>query len=556
MMSKLAPTPPLASSDVLETLAQLPNDEVFTAPSIAREMLNLLPEEVWSNPDLRWLDPGTKSGVFLREVCNRLMVGLRTWEPDNLKRREYILRNMLFGAAITSLTGELARRTVYQSADATGQKLRDNSVSPVFVRMSSPEGNIRFIETTHRIKNGKCDLCRAPANLVRDSRENFAYSFIHNTYPTIEMTKMKFDVIIGNPPYQIGMEDSEGNRTKNITPLYNLFVDKAIELNPKYVLMITPSRWFSGGKGLNEYRDRMLNDRRIRSIHDYSNAKEVFPGVEIKGGVSFFLWDRDYDGDCSFVQMSEGAAISETTRDLRTGNGVVIRDNFAAEIVDKILTTTPADKTLADIVSPRDPFGASIRTNFKGAEPEPFKGSIPLVFVSQIGYINPSILERNHHWVEQYKVLIPKASDGRGGNENLSILGEPIALAPGSACTQSYLVAGTFEKASETVNYAKYLTTKFVRFLVLQRKVSQDLTQSRFAFVPLLGMHKEWTDTELYKLHNLNDEEIAYIDKVISDRDWIDSIRSSIPDTHLPGGRKYRPGDTSVEEEDDEEMDE
>jgi site-specific DNA-methyltransferase (adenine-specific) len=370
------------------------------------------------------------------------------------------------------------------------------------------------------------------------------------------MTKMKFDVIIGNPPYQIGMEDSEGNRTKNITPLYNLFVDKAIELNPKYVLMITPSRWFSGGKGLNEYRDRMLNDRRIRSIHDYSNAKEVFPGVEIKGGVSFFLWDRDYDGDCSFVQMSEGAAISETTRDLRTGNGVVIRDNFAAEIVDKILTTTPADKTLADIVSPRDPFGASIRTNFKGAEPEPFKGSIPLVFVSQIGYINPSILERNHHWVEQYKVLIPKASDGRGGNENLSILGEPIALAPGSACTQSYLVAGTFEKASETVNYAKYLTTKFVRFLVLQRKVSQDLTQSRFAFVPLLGMHKEWTDTELYKLHNLNDEEIAYIDKVISDRDWIDSIRSSIPDTHLPGGRKYRPGDTSVEEEDDEEMDE
>lgn len=554
-MVELSPSQPTANSDVLETLAQLPNDEVFTAPSITRSMLDLLPAEVWTNPDLKWLDPVTKSGVFLREACSRLMQGLTEWQPDSLKRREHILRNMLFGAAITSLSGELARRTLYQSADATGRTIQDKSVMPVFIQMASPDGNIQFVESSHTLNNGRCDLCRAPAKLVRDKRENFAYSFIHNTYPTNEMADMKFDVIIGNPPYQIGMEDSEGNRTKNITPLYNLFVDKAIKLNPKYVLMITPSRWFSGGKGLNEYRDRMLNDRRIRSIHDYSNAKEVFPGVDIKGGVSFFLWDSDYDGDCSFVQMSEGVAISETTRDLRDGNGVVIRDNFAAEIVEKIISTTPADKTLADKVSPRDPFGPSIRTNFKGAESEPFEGSIPLVFLNKIGYIKPSALERNHHWVDQYKVLIPKASDGRGGNESLSVLGEPIALAPGSACTQSYLVAGTFDTANEATNYAKYLTTKFVRFLVLQRKVSQDLTQSRFAFAPLLSMEKLWTDSELFKLHNLTQEEILYIEKVISDRDWIDSVGSKIPETHLPGGRKYRPGDVDVDEVDEDELD-
>ena len=553
-MVVMSTSQPAVNSDVLETLAQLPNDEVFTAPSITRSMLDLLPDEVWSNPDLKWLDPVTKSGVFLREACSRLMAGLTEWQPDSLKRREHILKNMLFGAAITSLSGELARRTLYQSTDATGRTVQDKSVMPVFIKMANPNGNIQFVETAHTLKNGRCELCRAPAKLVRDSRENFAYSFIHNTYPTNEMADMKFDVIIGNPPYQIGMEDAEGNRTKNITPLYNLFVDKAIKLNPKYVLMITPSRWFSGGKGLNEYRDRMLNDRRIRSIYDYANAKEVFPGVEIKGGVSFFLWDRDYNGDCSFVQMSEGAAISETTRDLRTGNGVVIRDNFAAEIVDKVLSATPAENTLADMVSPRDPFGPNIRTNFKGAESEPFEGSIPLVFKSKIGYINPSVLERNHHWVDQYKVLIPKASDGRGGNESLSVLGEPIALAPGSACTQSYLVAGTFDTANEATNYANYLTTKFVRFLVLQRKVSQDLTQSRFAFVPLLSMEKLWTDSELFELHGLTQDEILYIEKVISNRDWINSIGSQIPETHLPGGRKYRPGDEEADEVDDDEF--
>lgn len=554
-MVDLSPNQTPANSDVLETLAQLPNDEVFTAPSITRSMLDLLPAEVWTNPNLKWLDPVTKSGVFLREACSRLMLGLKEWQPDSLKRREHILKNMLFGAAITSLSGELARRTLYQSTDATGRTVQDKSVMPVFIQMGSPNGNIQFVETSHTLKNGRCELCRAPAKLVRDRRENFAYSFIHNTYPTNEMADMKFDVIIGNPPYQIGMEDADGNRTRNITPLYNIFVDKAMSMGPKYVLMITPSRWFSGGKGLNDFRDRMLNDRRIRSIHDYSNAKDVFPGVEIKGGVSFFLWDRDYDGDCTFVQMAEGKAVSQQSRDLRSGQGVVIRDNFAAEIVEKVLSTSPSQLRLSALVSSQDPFGQSLKTNFKGAKSEHFEGSIPLVFVNKVGFVSRDQLERNHDWVDKYKVLIPMASDGRGGNENLSILGEPIVIAPGSACTQSYLVAGTFGDALETVNYAKYLTTKFVRFLVLQRKVSQHVTQSRFAFVPLLDMQKEWSDEELYKVHNLTSEEISYIEKVVSERDWIDSVSSPIPETHLPGGRKYRLGDVEADELDEDELD-
>lgn len=538
--------------DVLATLAQLPNDEVFTPPHLVDSMLDTLPQEVWTNHTYRWLDPATKSGVFLRQVAQRLMVGLAIWEPDPYKRREHILKNMLFGAAATSLAGELARRSLYQTTDATGKSIKDSSIKSLVVQMDDSDGNIHFVETEHTIKKSKCEICRAPESLIRDRRENFAYSFIHQTYPTKEMQDMKFDVIVGNPPYQIGMDDSDGNRTANITPLYHMFVERAISMDPRYVLMITPSRWFTGGHSLGEYRDKMINDRRIKTLVDFSNGKEIFPGVEVKGGISYFLWDRNHSGDCRFIQMADGLKISEMSRDLRQGDGVVIRDNFAAGIVKKI-TSDPFPKgSLAEVVSARDPFGQSIKTNYKSASAEPFAGSIPLVFINKVGYVNPSVLERNHNWVDKYKVLLPKASDGRGGNENMSVLGEPIALAPGSACTQSYLVAGTFDSETEARNYALYLTSKFVRFLVLQRKVSQDLVPGRFKFVPMLDMSRNWTDADLYKLHKLTSEEVAYIEKTIGDRDWIDALDSPVPFTHLPGGRKYKAGEAPVEVDEDE----
>jgi site-specific DNA-methyltransferase (adenine-specific) len=238
-------------------------------------------------------------------------------------------------------------------------------------------------------------------------------------------------------------------------------------------------------------------------------------------------------------------------RDLREGDGVLIRDNFAAELVKKITSDPFANGSLAEKVSARDPFGQSIKTNYKGSVPEPASGLIPLVYINKVGYVSPSVLERNHEWVDKYKVLLPKASDGRGGSESLSVLGEPIALAPGSACTQSYLVAGTFDSALEAANYAKFLTTKFVRFLVLQRKVSQDLVPGRFKFVPLLDMKRSWSDDDLFSAFNLNDREINFINRVIGERGWIDSLDSPIPATHLPGGRKYKAGDAPMEEEED-----
>lgn len=539
--------------DVLETLAQLPNDEVFTPPIVVNAMLDCLPLEVWSNPDYRWLDPATKSGIFLREIAKRLMIGLASWEPDGFKRREHILRDMLYGAAITKLSGEIARRSVYQTKDATGEKIKDESLRDLIVPFGDEAGNILFVPTEHSLdtRRRQCTICKAPANLIREHREHFAYSFIHNTYPTKELANMKFDVIVGNPPYQIGMDDGEGNRTANITPLYNLFVEKAIEMNPKYVLMITPSRWFAGGKGLDEYRDKMISDRRLRKLVDNPKLYDVFPQAEIKGGVSYFLWDRDWNDNCEFSTRIGGTVVSTAKRDLRSGQGVVLRDNFAASIVLKIARDPDPKGSLGELVSPSDPFGQSIKTNYKDAKEIAFENSIPLVFINKIGFIQRDQLERNHNWVDRWKVLIPMAGDGHGRDVSF-VIGEPLALAPGSACTQSYLVAGTFQTREETENYAYYLTTKFVRFLVLQRKISQHLTPSRFAFVPWLDMRNRWTDQQLYEKYSLSEEEIAYIERIIAPREAILSLDSPIPPTHLPGGRKYKVGSAPAYSDDDE----
>lgn len=517
--------------DILECLAQLSSDEVPTPPKLANAMLDLLPAEVWRSPDYRWLDPCSKSGVFLREIVKRLLFeGLVEWEPDFEKRREHILRNMIFGCGITELTGIISRRTVYYSRHAAGE----HSV----VKFDSDDGNVRFVRAEHDFKKGRCQICGAPEDLERgESRENYAYAFIHGAYPTEEMQEMKFDVIVGNPPYQIGMQDAEGKRTANITPLYQMFVDRAIEMDPRYLVMITPSRWFTGGKGLDDFRERMIADRRFRKIVDNPKLFDVFPGVEIKGGVNYFLWDREYSGDCEFQTRVDGEVKSTGLRDLREGDGVLIRDNRAAEIVHKV--KEKSSSTLAEVVSPMDPFGQSIKTNYKHSEDAPFEGSIPLVFGTKVGYVRADQLERHHEWVNRWKVLLPMAGDGHG-REIAYVLGDPLAVAPGSACTQTYLVAGVFDSARETENYAYYLATKFVRFQVLQRKATQHVTPERFKFVPMLDMSRRWTDDDLYEYFGLSEVEAAYIETTIQPRSVNLSLDSPIPRSHMPGGEKHR----------------
>ena len=536
------PTEPPHIPDVLETLAQLPNDEVFTPPKVANAMLDVLPNEVWNEPELKWLEPATKSGVFLREAYKRLMVGLASWQPDPDERRSHILRKMLYGSAITTLSADIARRSVYQTKDATGASVVDPAISNWVVEFGDSAGNIEYIETEHTIgTDGRCEICRAPKALVRDERETYAYSFNHGTYPTEEMDDMKFDVIVGNPPYQISAEGT--NRTM---PIYQQFVERAIDMDPKYVLMITPSRWFTGGVGLDDFRDRMINDRHLAQIVDNPKLFDVFPQVEVKGGVSYFLWDRDHDGDCQFSTRIDGQVRSTATRDLREGYGVVIRDNEASEVVQRVLATSTA--TVENWFMPRLAFSQTWRTNFRGDSGEEVQDSIPLIHNSGVGYVQPSSFERNIDLVDRWKVLIPMAGDGHG-REVSYVIGEPIAVGPGSACTESYFVAGSFDNAVECENYAHYLSTKFVRFLVLQRKTTQHVTADRFRFVPALSMTRRWSDKNLFDKFGLTEQQRSYIESVIAAREPTLSLDSPVPASHLPGGRKHKPGSAVTADE-------
>lgn len=492
--------------DVLSCLANLSSDEVFTPPELVNQMLDVLPPELFRDPTTTFLDPACKSGVFLREITKRLMDGIAEHIPDQQARVNHILTKQVFGIALTELTGFMSRRTVYCSKIA-------NSSFSICTAFDSSQGNIVYKRTTHTWQNGRCSECGASkAEYDRHHElESYAYQFIHTSDPrqlftTEGHTQMKFDVIIGNPPYQLS--DGSGNGAGAV-PIYHKFIQQAKNLQPRYLCMITPSRWFTGGRGLDDFRDEMLNDSRIVRIVDYINAADCFPGVEIKGGVSYFLWSRDTKGDCLITTNLTNNHQSSSFRPLlEVGSDVFIRYNEAIPIYRKVVQQNTF-QSFKNIVSSSKPFG--LRTYFQG-QSSPFPNSIKIYTNKSIGYIDPSIIEINTDWIEKFKIFVPYAV---GSGESITDRIKPIIGEPGTCCSETYLLFGPFADQTTTENVVSYINTKFFHFLLTLRKNTQHATKNAYSFVPLQDFTESWDDAKLYAKYGLTNEEISFIESMI-----------------------------------------
>lgn len=501
--------------DVLNCLANLSNDEVFTPPEIANAVLDMLPKDLWSNPKTKILDPATKTGVFLREAAKRLIVGLEKEIPDLQHRIDHIMHNQLFGYAITELTSHLSRRSLYCSKNANGPY----SIS----KFKTAQGNILYEEIEHSWKNGKCELCGASKKEFDNSeKEKHAYSFIHMDKKTEkELTDMKFDLIISNPPYQL----SDGGNGSSAMPIYNQFVEQAKKLNPRYLSMIIPSRWFAGGKGLDDFRKSMLEDRRLVKMVDYVNAKDCFQGISLGGGVNYFLWDRDHPGQCEFTNIHDGKA-SVQMRDMNEFS-VFVRYNEAISIIHKVLKRK--EPLVSNIVGSRNPFG--FPSSARGKDNS--KLELKIYSSAGTGYVSRNDVKIGNSDIDKYKVMISKVTSEHAGEPDKSgmfkVISRAEILPPKSVCTDSYLIAFSDVDGEKVKNFYSYLCTKFFRFLLLQAVSSINLSKDKFCFIPLQNFTNasdiNWAlsipeiDEQLYKKYNLTEEEISFIESMVKPMD-------------------------------------
>ncbi len=504
--------------DVLTCIANLSNDEVFTPPEFANRMLDTLAEawatnnggaDLWADKRVKFLDPFTKSGVFLREITSRLTKGLETEIPNLEKRVNHILTKQVFGIAITQLTSLLARRSLYCSKHAKGE----HSIAKGF---GSDDGNIWFKSTKHSWKEGRCRYCGAPQEIFdrKDDRETHAYAFIHTDNIKVRLAdifggNMQFDVIIGNPPYQ--MKGGAGGSSDS--SIYHLFVEQALNLDPRFLSMVIPSRWLAGGRGMDEFRKAMLTGKHISHLVDYTKMSTAFPGVDFEGGVGYFLWEGNHHGACKYKLVLGDEEQPEVVRKLDEFD-IFVRDNRAVSILKKVQHLK--EPSAAAIVSGDTPFG--LPTNFADHKDKPFRDSVACYLTDRgqrvVVHTARSGVRKNVHLLDSWKVLLPEAYGERGAVPAL-VLGPSIVAPPESVCTQTYLVAGPLASKKAAVSFQTYTRTRFFRFLVSLRKITQHALRSTYSWVPQQEWNRTWTDDALYSKYGITKKEQAYIESQI-----------------------------------------
>lgn len=543
---------PSHNPDVLTCIANLSNDEVFTPPDVANQMLDRLERawaadnsgaSIWEDPTVTFLDPSTKSGVFLREITERLIKGLEEKIPNLQERVDHVLTKQVYGIAITQLTGMLARRSVYCSKWAN----REHSICTQF---ETEQGNVWFERTEHAWAGGRsayrlnpisgeevktligrqCKYCGASEDSYGrgSDLETHAYAFIHTKnikkhVADIFGDRMKFDVVIGNPPYQL----SDSGHGVSAKPIFQHFIKQAKELDPRYLCMIIPARWYSGGKGLDQFRSEMLGDERIVELHDFPDSREVFAGVDIAGGVCYFLWSAEHSGDTLVVSHQREKSFESNRKLLERGVDVFVRDNRALTILEKIAAVEvgpdydslmlPGEKNFASQVSARKPFG--LPTNYRGAPDRQSDNDLKLFRSGGTDWIPRADVSAGHDFVDKWKVFTSKASNDHAGQPDKDgtrrVLGRTGILPPGTVVSETYILLGSFQSQEEALNCLSFATTRFFRFLVSLRSSTQDITKSRFLFVPTQDWKVEWDDEKLAEKYGLTADEVSLIESRI-----------------------------------------
>jgi site-specific DNA-methyltransferase (adenine-specific) len=474
-------------------------------------MLDLLPQELWSNPNAKFLDPVSKSGVFLREMAKRLMKGLEAQIPDMQERINHIFSQQLYGIAITDLTALLSRRSVYCSKTANGKY----SICETF---DDEQGNIRYKRMKHTWQNGRCIYCGASQDAYdrEDTLETYAYNFIHfdpaksGTSNSVKIFNMKFDVIVGNPPYQLG----DGGNNASAIPIYNLFVEQSKKLNPNFLIMIIPARWYAGGRGLENFRQNMLTDNHLKELHDFKDASDCFPGIRVGGGVCYFLWDRNYKNTLvKVVEHSKGEIRKTGTRPaLEEGLSIFIRDSIVHSILQKAKTFNEAK--MSSIVFRQKPHG--FRTNFTDFDK---KGDVKIYTKKAkngYDYINRNKVTKNIESIDEWKVVTSRSTSvPEEDNGQVLRISQTFIAEPNSVLTESYVVVGSFKTEGEAQNCLSYLKTRFFRLLCQMTIVSPDVSPRTFDLVPLQSFDEKWDDSKLYRKYKLSIEEIEYLESII-----------------------------------------
>lgn len=539
------------SNDILTLFESLNSHEVFTPPRLARQMLSQLPENIWSEPSLKILDPCTKSGVFLRESMYLLFNGLlgkgkhvgsdgETYDLSDPKQlMKHILKNMLFGVATSELTGYVSRRTLYGVMEANTDK--QTALIDAFEKSKnnhewSDEEKVNFLIRNrfndyydHTMFNSRANIGyehegnifypreEVQRKVVEDGDyeiEDTFYPFIeenieHAKIQKIRSGEMKFDVIIGNPPYQV----NTSVHSKQAKPIYHLFIEQAIEMSPRYISMITPSRWFTGGMGLTNFRKAMISDRRVQSIYDFPNSKDCFPGVSISGGVNYFLWNKNHKGACHFTSCTpKGSETFETTLDQFP---IVVRYKEAKQIIDSI--TKSAFPTVSSYVQPINVFNLS--SSFRGQSTPKTPTDIKVTHSKGIGYASRDEVKDDLGLVDKFKVVVSRTVAEHANEPNkdgtFKVLSKVLLLPPGEACTHSYLVVGAFNDLNSAEIFKSALYTRTARYLILQTLTGIDLSRERFCFVPFINTGELMEDEIMYSALNLSKENIEVIENLI-----------------------------------------